>query len=322
MAAPVSAPLPASPRAHRPRRWVSVTLAASAFCLGLAAHRLFVQYPTAEWHFAVVRTLTSLGVVVPILLISYLTLRASVMKAAAANRQLKEVNQVYLSTVEILANAIDSKDQVRSHDIRRVQHYASCLAREVGIDGEPELKAIEAAVLLHDMGKVSLPASILNKPGKLTPAEFDRVKQHVTVAAQILSQIDFPYPVVPVVRHHHEHWDGTGYPDGLKGEAIPLGARVMAVVDCFDALTSDRPYRPALANEDAVRVIAERRGATYDPRVVDAFVNVIARLAATEQPHETPRPEPLAWPHPAADPSEPPVDRLQTAGVGPGRCSA
>jgi putative nucleotidyltransferase with HDIG domain len=258
--------------------YLTAVVAAGAIGLGLVARGLFVQYPSVEWHMAVVRTLSGLGVVVPILLISYLVLRASVARAEDTSRHLKEVNRVYLSTVETLATAIDATDQVRSHHIRRVQNYALSLARAVGIGEESELRAIEAAVLLHDMGKLSVPASILNKPGKLTPAEFERVKQHATVAAQILSQIDFPYPVVPVVRHHHERWDGTGYPDGLKGEAIPLGARVMAVVDSYDALTSRRPYRPAIAGVDALGIILEQRGSVYDPRVVDAFVAVIAQF--------------------------------------------
>ena len=130
-------------------------------------------------------------------------------------------------------------------------------------------------MLLHDMGKLSVPGFILNKPGELTPAEFERIKQHVTVAAQILSHVDFPYPVASVVRHHHERWDGTGYPDGLKGDAIPIGARIMAVVDCYDALTSHRPYRPAVSGVQALQMIVERSGSAYDPRVVDAFVSVI-----------------------------------------------
>lgn len=295
-------PVPATLRATRGTRarssWVAVVAAGCVLCLALGARSLFVQYPSVEWHLAVVRTFSGLGVVIPILLISYLAVRASIAKAEDANRQLKEVNRVYLSTVETLATAIDSKDQVRSHNIRRVQNYALALARAVGIEGEPDLKAIEAAVLLHDMGKLSVPAFILNKPGKLTPAEFERVKQHVTVASEILSQVDFPYPVVPVVRHHHEHWDGTGYPDRLKGEAIPLGARVMAVVDCFDALTSHRPYRPALANEEARRIILDRRGSAFDPRVVDAFLDVIGQFPLSGVFAEPVAPPP--WFKPAA----------------------
>ena len=155
---------------------------------------------------------------------------------------------MYLSTIETLAHAIDAKDQVTHGHIRRVQHQAMRLARALGIEDDVELRAIEAASLLHDMGKLAVPEHILNKPGKLTHTEFEKMKLHSTIGADILSSIDFPYPVVPIVRHHHEHWNGGGYPAGLKGEEIPLGARILSVVDCFDALTSDRPYRPKMTS--------------------------------------------------------------------------
>ena len=244
--------------------------------------------------------LSGLGVVVPLLLISYLTFRTSIARVEDANRHLKEMNRLYVSTVETLATAIDAKDQVTSHHIRRVQNYALGLARALGIEDDSELKAIEAAALLHDMGKLSVPEFILNKPGKLTPAEFERIKQHATVGAHILSQIDFPYPVVPIVRHHHECWDGTGYPDGIKGEAIPLGARIMAVVDCYDALTSHRPYRSALSRAEALEIIAAKRGSAYDPRVVDAFLGVVDDGSSLGGPVS----EPLRAVRPA--PMEPP----------------
>ena len=117
-----------------------------------------------------------------------------------------------------------------------------------------------------------MPEHILNKPGKLTPAEFEKMKRHAPIGADILSSIEFPYPVVPIVRHHHENWDGSGYPDGLKGAEIPLGARILSVVDCFDALTSDRPYRRAMTEQAALKIIVDRRGQMYDPVVVDAFL--------------------------------------------------
>ena len=110
------------------------------------------------------------------------------------------------------------------------------------------------------MGKLAVPEYILNKPGKLTPAEFEKMKLHASVGADILSAIEFPYPVVPIVRHHHENWNGTGYPDGISGTDIPIGARILSVVDCFDALTSDRPYRPRLSDSEAVKILLERRG--------------------------------------------------------------
>src|SRR5207249_3471562 len=136
-------------------------------------------------------------------------------------------------------------------------------------------------------GKLAVPEYILNKPGKLTAAEFEKMKLHVTVGADILTAIDFPYPVVPIVRCHHENWDGTGYPAGLKGTDIPIGARILSVVDCFDALTSDRPYRPRLSDDDALRILAERRGSMYDPLVVDAFVSAYKDLAQALPGRET-----------------------------------
>src|SRR5262249_5258825 len=112
-----------------------------------------------------------------------------------------------------------------------------------------------------------------------TPAEFDKMKLHASVGADILSAIEFPYPVVPIVRHHHENWNGTGYPAGLRGTDIPIGARILSVVDCFDALTSDRPYRPRLSDAEALQILIDRRGTMYDPLVVDTFVRVHEKIA-------------------------------------------
>ena len=221
------------------------------------------------------------GILLPLLLISYLTFKTALGRVEDANRHLTELNRLYLSTIETLAMAIDAKDQITHGHIRRVQHYAVGLAGRMGITGEMQLKAIEAASLLHDMGKLAVPEYILNKPGKLTPAEFEKMKLHASVGAEILSAIDFPYPVVPIVRHHHENWDGTGYPDGVRGSDIPIGARILSVVDCFDALTSDRPYRPRLSDADAIAILQQRRGSMYDPLVVDTFLKHYEDLAPT-----------------------------------------
>jgi putative nucleotidyltransferase with HDIG domain len=214
------------------------------------------------------------------LLISYLTFKTSMGRIEDANRHLTEVNKLYLSTIETLAMAIDAKDQITHGHIRRVQRLAVGLARSHGVHDDTQIKAIEAAALLHDMGKLAIPEFILNKPGRLTANEFDVMKQHANIGADILGSIHFPYPVVPIVRHHHESWDGTGYPDKLKGVSIPLGARILSVVDCFDALTSDRPYRPKLSVEDAIAVLVQRRGSMYDPLIVDKFVEAQAGLSA------------------------------------------
>lgn len=225
----------------------------------------------------------------PVLLILYLTMRSSFGRLEDAKAHVERLNRMYLSTVETLATAIDAKDEVTHGHIRRVQSAALALAKEVGVSDEPTLRAIEAAALLHDTGKIAVPEHILNKPGKLTPAEFAKMQLHAPIGAEILSAIEFPYPVVPIVRHHHENWDGTGYPDGLKGTEIPLGARILSVVDCFDALTSDRPYRPRMTDEQSIAILEERRGTMYDPVIVDTFIAAHDRIMPAESP-----------PHPAA----------------------
>lgn len=248
-----------------------------------------------------------LGIVIPLIAISYFTFRTTLGRLDDANKHLSEVNSLYLSTIETLAMAIDAKDQVTHGHIRRVQRFAVGLAKALGVNDERQLRAIEAAALLHDMGKLAIPEFILNKPGKLTSREFSVMKTHAAVGADLLSSIQFPYPVVPIVRHHHENWDGTGYPDGIKGADIPLGARILSVVDCYDALTSDRPYRPAMSPADALDILSQRRGKMYDPLVVDAFVRDHALLCASAELRDIPE---LIWAnqvdsHPGALPPAP-----------------
>ena len=222
---------------------------------------------------------TSLGIIVPILLISYFTFRTSMGRLEDATKHVEQLNELYLSTIETLAMAVDAKDQITHGHIRRVQVYAVELAKRLGVADERQLNAIEAAALLHDLGKLAIPEHILNKPGKLTVGEFEKMKRHADIGADLLSSIPFPYPVAPIVRHHHENWDGTGYPHRVAGTDIPLGARILSVVDCFDALTSDRPYRPRLTDEAAFEILRERRGTMYDPLVVDAFVEAFPAIA-------------------------------------------
>lgn len=222
---------------------------------------------------------TMLGVIVPLLVITYLTFRTSLGRLEDANRHVSQLNELYVSTIETLAMAVDAKDQITHGHIRRVQVYATELARRLGVRDESQIRAIEAAALLHDMGKLAIPENILNKPGKLSDAEYDKMKQHASIGADLLSAIRFPYPVVPIVRHHHEFWNGKGYPGGIAGTDIPLGARILSVVDCFDALNSDRPYRPKLSPEEAFAVLRERRGVMYDPLVVDTFIDAYDEIA-------------------------------------------
>ena len=234
---------------------------------------------------------TAIALILPLLLICYLTLRSSFGRLEDSKLHVQQLNRLLFSTVETLATAIDAKDEVTHDHVRRVQQGTLALAKAMGVSDHQTLQAIEAAALLHDTGKIAVPEHILNKPGKLTPAEFEKMKRHAPIGADILSSIDFPYPVVPIVRHHHENWDGTGYPDKLKGEAIPLGARILSVVDCFDALTSDRPYRRRMTDEQALGIIRDRRGTMYDPAVVDAFVADYARImpVASATPHPASR---------------------------------
>jgi putative nucleotidyltransferase with HDIG domain len=222
--------------------------------------------------------LSALALLVPVLLVSYFMLRSSFGRLEDAKDHLDRLNGLYLSTIETLATAIDAKDDTTHDHVRRVQGAAVALTKELGYTDPQLIKAIEAASLLHDTGKIAVPEHILNKPGRLTPAEFEKMKLHAPIGAEILSAIDFPYPVVPIVRHHHESWDGSGYPDGLKGTDIPIGARIIAVVDCFDALTSSRPYRGPMSEEDALKIVTDRSGTMYDPGIVDAFVKSYRRI--------------------------------------------
>jgi putative nucleotidyltransferase with HDIG domain len=222
--------------------------------------------------------LAAVSVILPLIVISYLTYRTSTARVEEAQRYVDQVQDFYMSAIETLAMAVDAKDQITHGHIRRVQVFANELAQRLGVSDESQQKAIAAAALLHDMGKLAIPEHILNKPGRLTDAEFERMKQHAGLGADLISSIRFPYPVVPIVRHHHENWNGTGYPSRISGTDIPLGARILSVVDCFDALTSDRPYRPRLTTEEAFEILRERRGTMYDPLVVDTFIRAYPEI--------------------------------------------
>ena len=187
------------------------------------------------------------------------------------------VADLHLRTIEALALAIEAKDDTTHSHLRRVQVYALEIASELGLS-EDDTRALEAASLLHDIGKLAVPEYIINKPGRLTKEEFEKMKVHPVVGAEILECVQFPYPVVPIVRSHHEKWDGTGYPDGLKGEQIPIGARILSTVDCLDALASDRQYRRALPLDKALAEVVSLSGKAFDPRVVDILERRILEL--------------------------------------------
>jgi len=224
-----------------------------------------------------------LVVIIPIMAVIYLTYRHAARQVDELQTRIAEIEKVHMATIKAFAMAIDAKDQVTHGHIHRVQQYTMECAKALGVKDEKQIRAIEAAALLHDTGKLAIPEYILNKPGPLTPAEFEKMKDHAAVGANILKSIDFPYPVAPIVRHHHENWDGRGYPDGLKGQEIPLGARILSVVDCYDALTSDRPYRPRMTRQQAEQILLDRRGTMYDPWVVDGFLQILDRLEEIDE---------------------------------------
>ncbi|MDR3736836.1 MAG: diguanylate cyclase [Acidobacteriaceae bacterium] len=210
--------------------------------------------------------LTSL-LIFPIVYTIYRAYRAQSLSIQERQRHLEETEALHLRAIEGLAMAIEAKDQNTHDHLLRVRVYGSEIGKLMGMD-ELGMRALLTASFLHDIGKLAVPEHIINKPGKLTPEEFDKMKIHPVVGADILERVRFPYPVVPIVRSHHEAWDGSGYPDGLKGEEIPLGARILSVVDCFDALASDRPYRRAVQVPEALEHIRSKSGTQFDPAVV------------------------------------------------------
>jgi putative nucleotidyltransferase with HDIG domain len=200
------------------------------------------------------------------------------------NKRIAVMDKGHRETIEALAVAINAKDEVTHEHVLRVQIYASGVAQILGCS-EAEIEALKAGALLHDIGKIAVPDYILNKPGKLTAVEFEKMKYHTIAGAQILGRVEFPYPVVPVVRSHHERWDGKGYPDGLKGEEIPLTARILSVVDCFDAVREDRQYRKGMTREQAIDLLIKGSGSQYDPNVVGTFISHLPKFEAEIAAH-------------------------------------
>jgi diguanylate cyclase (GGDEF)-like protein/putative nucleotidyltransferase with HDIG domain len=194
-------------------------------------------------------------------------------------RQVQEMADLHLATIEALALAIDAKDQTSQAHLRRVQLYATAVARALGMT-ENEIQGVRTAALLHDIGKLAVPEHILVKPGPLTPEEFQKIRAHPKVGADIVSSVPFPYPVAPLILNHHERWDGKGYPSGVKGTDIPLGARILSVVDYFDALMAERPYHKALGYEAAIGLLQQEAGKGLDPIVMSTFVALLPALQA------------------------------------------
>lgn len=222
--------------------------------------------------------------VLPIVYLTYVSYSTYTSRAEEKQKHIEELQRgkaeladLYLATIKSLALAIDAKDQYTHQHILRVQRYSVAIAEEVGLSGV-DLEAVNTGALLHDIGKLGVPEYVLLKPGRLTEDEFDKIKKHPEIGAAILDPVSFPWPVVPVVKHHHEKWDGSGYPDGLVGEAIPLTARILAVADVYDALTSSRSYRHAWSHEHAIETIIKGAGTHFDPELVEPACRAIDRV--------------------------------------------
>ena len=229
----------------------------------------------------------------PLVYLVHRSNRTHMNQVEQENKHVVEMNSLHLRTIEALALAIDAKDHTTHDHLQRVQLYALEIGKDLGLT-EVELDALRAAAVLHDIGKLAVPEHIISKPGKLTRAEFEKMKIHPVVGAEILERVEFPYPVVPIVRAHHEKWDGSGYPYGLKGNEIPIGARILAAVDCLDALASDRQYRRALPLDEAMARVVGEAGTAFDPRVVHALEARYQELEARAKAMHVEAPPPLS----------------------------
>jgi diguanylate cyclase (GGDEF)-like protein/putative nucleotidyltransferase with HDIG domain len=211
------------------------------------------------------------------LYLTYRTYKVYLGRIEDEQRHVREMADLHLATIEALALAIDAKDQTSQSHIRRVQMYAASVARALGMS-DNDVQGVKTAALLHDIGKLAVPEHILSKPGPLTPEEFLKIRAHPKVGADIVSSVPFPYPVAPLILSHHERWDGKGYPTGLKGEEIPLGARILSVVDYFDALMAERPYHKAMTFDAAIGLLRQESGKGLDPEVVTKFIELLPSL--------------------------------------------
>lgn len=215
----------------------------------------------------------SILMLAPVIILVRVINRVYLSKVNESHRLVQELADLHLSTVSALAMAIDAKDQITHGHVCRVQVYAIELAEAAGLKDPKQKDAIRSAALLHDIGKLAVPEYVLNKPGRLTRLEFECIKQHAEIGAQILRNVKFPYPVVPIVLHHHEYYDGSGYPSGLKSTEIPVGARILAIADGYDAMRSDRPYRPGMTQEETITEM--QRCNHYDPVLLEAFIKIL-----------------------------------------------
>ena len=268
------------------RTWYSEFLWTAPACLIGAALAVLL---TSTWSAYVWAPVLAAGP----LFVTYKAYRIYFGRVEEQQRHLKEVSDLHLASVEALARAIDARDQTIDHEragenhIRRFQAWATSLAEAAGMTPDG-VEAVKVAALLHDIGKLAVPEHILTKPGPLTPKEFARVRIHPIVGAEIIKAVPFPYPVAALIRSHHERWDGSGYPDGLRGEETPLGARVLAVVDCFDAISSTRPYHAPATLDDAIATLQAEAGRSLDPSLVAVFLAILPTLEGADAPSDAP----------------------------------
>ena len=261
--------------------WRRGSLALLGSYLGCAAvaHVAFLISSIAGWE-----TILLAG---PVMYLLYRTYALYVNRLEDGRLHAEEMASLHLRTIEALALAIDAKDHTTHDHLQRVKVYAREVAKELNLSND-EQQALQAAALLHDIGKLAVPEHIISKPGRLTPDEFEKMKIHPVVGAEILERVRFPYPVAPIVRAHHEKWDGSGYPAGLTAEQIPIGARILAAVDCLDALASDRQYRRALPLDEAMKVVEQESGKSFDPRIVEILSRryvELEKMAQAPAPH-------------------------------------
>ncbi len=229
------------------------------------------------------------------LYLTYRTYKVYMGRIEDEQRHVEQTSDLHLATIEALARAIDAKDQTAHTHIRRVQIYAAGLARAFGLE-DAEIQGIETAALLHDIGKLAVPEHILSKPGPLTQEEFQKIRIHPQVGAEIIAAVPFPYPVAPLILSHHERWDGKGYPQGLKGSEIPRGARILTIVDYFDAVTTERPYHKALSHEGALGLMKHESGKALDPALVAKFIEILPSLLAEAAADRKARPAEMVEP--------------------------
>ena len=232
------------------------------------------------FHFSFLQFGLAFGLVIlPCAVVGHIAYRIHFKRLAQKTREITEASRIHLTTVEVLATAIDARDQVGMGHVRRTQIYAVGIGEALDLSAD-EIHALHTGALLHDIGKLGVPDHILNKPGRLTPAEMEKMKIHSTVGASILAKVKFSYPVVPTVKHHHEMWDGSGYPDGLTKEDIPLTARILCIADAYDTLRGARPFQEAISRDEARRSILSGAGTNFDPKLVDIFLRNLRKFEA------------------------------------------